>query len=132
MTAALKCKDGIVIAVEKKTFKKLQDSSSIKKIHQIDHNIIGAFSGLNSDGRILIDKARVEAQSYKLNYDVDPSIEYMARFVSGFVQKYTQRGGARPFGLSMFIAGVNESGEPSLFLIEPSGMITSWKGHAVG
>lgn len=132
MTAALKCKDGVVIAVEKKTFKKLQDSSSIKKIHQIDHNVIGAFSGLNSDGRILIDKARVEAQSYKLNYDMDPSIEYMSRYVSGYVQKYTQQGGARPFGLSMFVAGMNEGGEPALFLIEPSGMITSWKGHAVG
>jgi 20S proteasome subunit alpha 4 len=52
--------------------------------------VIGAFSGLNSDGRILIDKARVEAQSYKLNYDMDPSIEYMSRYVSGYVQKYTQ------------------------------------------
>ena len=132
MTAALKCKDGIVIAVEKKTFKKLQDSSSIKKIHQIDHHVVGAFSGLNSDGRILVNKARVEAQSYKLNYDIDPSIEYMSRYVSGFVQKYTQKGGARPFGLSMFIAGMNEGKNPALYLIEPSGMITSWKGHAVG
>ena len=132
MTAALKCKDGIVIAVEKKTFKKLQDSSSIKKIHRIDHHVVAAFSGLNSDGRILVNKARVEAQSYKLNYDVDPSIEYMSRYVSGFVQKYTQKGGARPFGLSMFIAGMNEGNKPALYLIEPSGMITSWKGHAVG
>lgn len=132
MTAAVKCKDGIVIAVEKKTFKKLQDSSSIKKIHRIDHHVVGAFSGLNSDGRILVNKARVEAQSYKLNYDIDPSIEYMSRYVSGFVQKYTQKGGARPFGLSMFIAGMNKGTEPALYLIEPSGMITSWKGHAVG
>ena len=132
MTAALKCKDGIVIAVEKKTFKKLQDSSSIKKIHQIDHHVVAAFSGLNSDGRILVDKARIEAQSYKLNYDIDPSIEYMSRYVSGFVQKYTQKGGARPFGLSMFVAGMNIGTDPALYLIEPSGMITSWKGHAVG
>jgi 20S proteasome subunit alpha 4 len=132
MTAAVKCKDGIVIAVEKKTFKKLQDSSSIKKIHRIDHHVVAAFSGLNSDGRILVNKARIEAQSYKLNYDVDPSIEYMSRYVSGFVQKYTQKGGARPFGLSMFIAGMNEGNQPALYLIEPSGMITSWKGHAVG
>ncbi len=132
MTGALKCKDGIVIAVEKKTFKKLQDSSSIKKIHQIDHHVVAAFSGLNSDGRILVDKARIEAQSYKLNYDIDPSIEYMSRYVSGFVQKYTQKGGARPFGLSMFVAGMNNGTDPALYLIEPSGMITSWKGHAVG
>lgn len=121
-----------MFAVEKKTFKKLQDSSSIKKIHQIDHHVMAAFSGLNSDGRILVNRARIEAQSYKLNYDVDPSVDYMSRYVSKYVQKYTQKGGARPFGLSMFVAGMNEDGNPALFLIEPSGMITSWKAHAVG
>lgn len=132
MTAAVKTKDGVVFAVEKRGFKKLVDASSIKKIHQIDSHICTAFSGLNSDGRILVNKARVEAQSYKLNYDVDPSIEYMSRYISKFVQKYTQKGGARPFGLSMFVAGMQEGEDAGLFMIEPSGMITSWKAHAIG
>jgi len=65
--------------VEKKSFKKLQDSSSIKKIHMIDDHICAAFSGLNSDGRILVNNARLKAQGYKLDYEDDPSIEYMSR-----------------------------------------------------
>jgi 20S proteasome subunit alpha 4 len=131
-SAAVKCKDGIVFAVEKKSFKKLQDSSSIKKIHMIDENVCAAFSGLNSDGRILVNNARLKAQSYRLDYEDDPSIEFMSRYISQVVQKYTQKGGARPFGLSMFVAGFDREHQPKLYLIEPSGMITSWKAHAIG
>lgn len=131
-SAAVKCKDGIVFAVEKKSYKKLQDSSSIKKIHFIDENICAAFSGLNSDGRILVNNARLKAQSYRLDYEDAPTIEFMSRYISEVVQKYTQTGGARPFGLSMFVAGFNREHMPKLYLVEPSGMITSWKAHAIG
>lgn len=122
----------MVFAVEKKSYKKLQDSSSIKKIHFIDENICACFSGLNSDGRILVNTARLKAQSYRLDYEDDPTIEFMARHISEVVQKYTQKGGARPFGLSMFVAGFNRDHQPKLYLVEPSGMITSWKAHAIG
>ena len=128
----MKCKEGIVIAVQKRSFKKLQDSSSIRKIHEIDHHLVCAFSGLNSDGRILVNKARIQSQSYKLNYEEDPTIDYISKYISSIVQKYTQKGGARPFGLSMFVAGLSPTKEPKLFLIEPSGMIQSWKAHAIG
>lgn len=131
-SAAVKCKDGVVFAVEKKSYKKLQDSSSIKKIHFIDENICAAFSGLNSDGRILVNNARLKAQSYRLDYEDAPTIEFMSRYISEVVQKYTQTGGARPFGLSMFVAGFNREHVPKLYLVEPSGMITSWKAHAIG
>ena len=131
-TAAVKCRDGIIIAVEKKSYKKLQDSSSIKKIHLIDENITAAFSGLNSDGRILVNNARLKAQSYRLDYEDDPSIDFMARYISQVAQKYTQKGGARPFGLCMFVAGFNREHQPKLYMVEPSGMITNWKAHAIG
>ena len=121
-----------MFAVEKKSYKKLQDSSSIKKIHLIDENITAAFSGLNSDGRILVNNARLKAQSYRLDFEDDPSIEYMARYISQVVQKYTQKGGARPFGLSMFVGGFDRERQPRLYMVEPSGMITSWKAHAIG
>jgi len=107
-------------------------STSVSKIHLIDHHLVAAYSGLNADGRILVNKARIESQSYKLNFEDDPSIDYMSRYMSSYVQKFTQKGGARPFGMSMFIAGLNKQGEPKLFLIQPSGMITSWKAHAIG
>ena len=32
----------------------------------------------------------------------------------------------------MFVGGYNRDNQPKLYLIEPSGMITQWKAHAIG
>lgn len=80
----------------------------------------------------MVNNARLKAQSYRLDYEDAPTIEFMSRYISEVVQKYTQTGGARPFGLSMFVAGFNRENNPKLYLVEPSGMITSWKAHAIG
>jgi 20S proteasome alpha/beta subunit len=41
-------------------------------------------------------------------------------------------GGTRPFGISVFVAGVNNDKEPRLYMTEPSGSFTSWKANAIG
>ena len=91
-----------------------------------------AYSGLTADGRILANKARMETQSYRLNYDDDPSVEYVAKFLAETKQKYTQRGGVRPFGISGLIAGFDHSGKPRLFYTDPSGSFSEWKAHSCG
>lgn len=48
------------------------------------------------------------------------------------MQKFTQKGGARPFGLSIMIAGVDPNGNPQLNQIDPSGMITYYKANCIG
>ncbi len=91
-----------------------------------------AFTGLNADARVIVDKAKLDAQSYRLTYDEVPSINYISREISGVMQKYTQKGGARPFGLSIMIAGIDPNSEPQLHQIDPSGMITWYKANAIG
>ncbi|KAL9689042.1 hypothetical protein QQ045_033471 [Rhodiola kirilowii] len=64
--------DAVVLGVEKKSVAKLQDSSSAKKIVNLDDHIALACAGLKqADARVLIDKARIECQSHRLTVE-DP------------------------------------------------------------
>jgi proteasome alpha subunit len=47
------------------------------------------------------------------------------------MQIYTQHGGVRPFGITLMLIGVDESG-PKLFVAEPSGQYISYKAHGLG
>jgi 20S proteasome alpha/beta subunit len=51
----------------------------------------------------------------------------MARFIAKTQQKYTQRGGVRPFGVSSMIAGFSPEGNPELYLTDPAGTYSAWK-----
>ncbi|KAK9812478.1 hypothetical protein WJX73_003214 [Symbiochloris irregularis] len=124
--------DSIVLGVERKATAKLQDPASVRKIVAIDEQICLGFAGLQADARMLINRARIEAQSYRLTLDEPITVEYLTKYIAGVQQKYTQSGGARPFGISTLVAGFDTAGKPQLYQTDPSGTFSAWKANAIG
>jgi len=128
--------DCVVLAVERKVAAKLQDARALKKIVQLDNHIALAFAGLTADARQLVNRARVECQSFRLTLGEPASVEHIARHIAGIQQKYTQSGGVRPYGLAALIVGFDATGAkpnpPRLYQTEPSGAFSEWKAQATG
>lgn len=126
----IKCKDGVVLAVEKRVTSRLIEPESYEKIFQIDEHIVAASSGIIADARILVDRARLEAQIYRLTYGEPVHLAVLVKKICDLKQMHTQYGGVRPFGAALLIAGVNE--KPQLFETDPSGAYFEWKAVAIG
>ena len=107
---------------------KLQDTRiTPSKIGLVDTHVCLAFAGLNADARILVDKARLEAQSHRLTVEDPVTIEYITKYIAGVQQRYTQSGGVRPFGISTLIVGFDKGDKtPRLYQTEPSGIYSAW------
>lgn len=55
----------------------------------------------------------------------------LVRGVASVMQEFTQRGGVRPFGVSLLICGCDDDG-PQLYQVDPSGSYFGWRASAMG
>jgi proteasome alpha subunit len=130
-TVGVKFKDGVVLIVDKRIGSHLIEPDSIEKIFQINDNIGCATSGLVADARVLIDRARLDAQINEITYNEKIQVKTLVKRICDFKQTYTQYGGVRPFGTALLIAGVDETG-PRLFSTDPSGALMEYKASSEG
>ena len=127
----IKCSEGIVLAVDKRTTSNLVEATSIEKIFKIDEHIGAATSGLVADARALVERARVEAQINKITYSEPIRVDSLSKKLCDMLQMYTQNGGVRPFGSALIIGGVYD-GICKLLETDPSGALIEYKATAIG
>ncbi|KAL0092302.1 nucleophile aminohydrolase [Phycomyces blakesleeanus] len=127
----LRVKDGVVLAVEKLVQSKLLVANANRRIQSADLHIGVATAGLLADGRHLVNRARDEAQSWRDIYRQPIPGKALADRLGQYVSAYTLYSSVRPFGCGTIVGSMTE-GEPSLYLIEPSGVYWGYRGCAVG
>jgi len=128
---AIKAKNGIVLATEKKP-PALMDESTFQKITLLTNHIGMVYSGIAPDFRVLVRKGRKAAARYFRQYHEPIPVSQLVRELASVMQEFTQSGGVRPFGVSLLIAGFEEGTGMQLYQVDPSGSFFAWKATAIG
>jgi proteasome alpha subunit len=127
----MKCSDGVFILADKRSKDSLIVQSSANKVHEIDSHLIASVAGIISDARVLIERAQVIAQQNRVTYDSEIEPELVIKDIANTMQQFTQYGGARPFGVSVMMAGINGQ-KPELYTSDITGNYLSYYANAIG
>ncbi|MAG11058.1 proteasome subunit alpha [Candidatus Pacearchaeota archaeon] len=125
------CTDGVFIIADKRIIDILVALTSVNRIHEIDEHIIASSAGIGSDARVLIERAQVLAQQHRVTYDSSVEPELIMKDIANIKQQFSQYGGARPFGVSLMIAGINGK-KPELYTSDITGNYFSYSANAIG
>jgi len=154
----IRCKDGVVLAVEKVITSKLLKPGANKRIATVDRHMGAVSSGLLPDGRHFVSRAREEASNWRKVYKTPITTADLASRMGGYLQAYTLYSSVRPFGITAIVAGWDSElelpvdgqvgngpssgaggksegkkyGGPGLYMIEPSGLYWGYYGAATG
>ena len=125
------CSDGVVIIADKRMKDKLIVQKSANKVFEIDSHIMASAAGIVSDARVLIERAQLVAQQHRITYDSPIEPELVIKEMSNMKQQFTQYGGARPFGVSLMVAGIRAK-KPELYTSDITGNYFSYHANAIG
>jgi proteasome beta subunit len=118
-TVGIRCKDGVVLASEKRlTFGRGIQSKSVKKVFKITNQIGIAFAGLVSDFQVLRDTIGAYVNLYALDNKKAISVNAAAKQTSSIL--YSMR--MFPLFTNTIIGGVDESG-PKILALDAIGSL---------
>lgn len=87
----IKATNGVVIATEKKLRSSLVDEATVRRISTLTPNIGVAYSGMGPDSRVLVRKARKQAQAYYQLYKEQIPVAQLCREVATVMQEFTRK-----------------------------------------
>ncbi|RLI80587.1 proteasome endopeptidase complex, archaeal, beta subunit [Archaeoglobales archaeon] len=116
-TVGLICKDGIVLATEKRaTMGSFIASRRAKKIYQIADRIAMTTAGSVGDAQFLARLITVEANLYEIKKEEKPSVKAIATMTSNLLNSVRYF----PYFVQLLIGGVDDRGA-SVYSIDPIG-----------
>ncbi|VVB82709.1 Proteasome subunit alpha [uncultured archaeon] len=125
------CSDGVFIIADLRIEDKLVVPKSANKIYEIDSHMMASVAGIMSDARVLVERAQVLAQQHRVTYDSPIEPELIIKDISNLKQQFSQYGGARPFGVSLMVAGINNK-RPELYTSDVTGNYLAYHANAIG
>ncbi|MCS7368253.1 MAG: archaeal proteasome endopeptidase complex subunit beta [archaeon GBS-70-058] len=127
-TVGLVCKDGVVLASEKRVAYGYTILSKMgKKVFKITNNLAIACAGLIADMQILAKSLTAEANLYELTYKSPMKVRNLAKLLSTIL--YSNR--LYPYLTEIIVAGVDVTG-PHLYVLDPLGSLIEDKYAALG
>lgn len=125
-----------VLVLEKRRENNLIDEYGVQKLIRFQPKIGCGISGLTSDARFLIEKARIFLENHVFNFYKTPSVEGCAKKIrelisSAFSGQKEEFGVSRPPGAAFLLCGLDSKGI-HLFQIDPTGDSTSQEIAALG
>jgi len=129
----LRCKDGIVLAVEKPQVSKMLVSGSNRRIFGVNSKVGAVITGFPADGRQIVHRAREEAKNYEETYghSIIPSV--LANRLALYMHYFTIHYSLRPFGAAILFVGYDEDTKSNeLYMVDPAGLVRRYFGCAAG
>jgi len=132
----VKCKDGVVLAVEKPISSKMMvrtaDGGMNRRIYTVDEQAGIAISGFVSDGRQLVNKARDESRDYRSFFGVPIPGQVLSDRLAGHIHNHTLYWYLRPFGCSILLASYTDRSGPELYCLDATGSSYRYLAAAIG
>ena len=127
-TIGIVCKDGVVLASEKRvSYGYMIMSKSGKKVFPITENIGAACAGLVADMQIMVREIAAYAKLYELDKGRPISVKSAAKMLASvlFQRRFS------PYITQTIIGGIEEDG-PIIYILDPLGSLIPDKYAAVG
>mmetsp|Transcript_6559 Transcript_6559/g.23119 ORF Transcript_6559/g.23119 Transcript_6559/m.23119 type:complete len:248 (-) Transcript_6559:1281-2024(-) len=124
--------DCVCVVTQKRVPDKLLDPSSVTHMFKITKKIGMLTTGMEADGRSLVQKARHEAAEFRFKFGYDMPVDYLARVLGDQFQVYTQHAYMRPLGCVPILCAIDDERGPQLFKTDPAGYFVGYKATGAG
>jgi len=125
-TMAIKCKDGIVLAADKRAGAGIIVDKRAQKIYKITDNMALTMAGVASDAQLITKLITAELNLIKIRKEKDATVKEAANLLSGIVYQNIRKPSMIP-GISHFLLGGKDHHGFHIFDVYPDGSLNECK-----